>query len=256
MFGGDDGQAVLPLYLPVATASRADGSSACCRAPSTTTAVGSRRGSRPTDAGRPRRTQRGALIEAIINNSEDESLLDRYLDGEDIGLEVLVDDLETAVARGTFYPVLPVCAATGLGLAELLEVLSGGVPVPGRARRAGVTRRSYGTDAKAGRVRPGRPLLAEVVRTTVDPYLGRLSILRIFSGTLTPETAVHVSGHGGGDARPPRPRRRRAGRAALLARSARRCGRSSGRSPATSARSAGSGPPRPATRSRPSPRRC
>ena len=38
-----------------------------------------------------------------------------------------------------------------------------------------------------------------MVRTSVDPYQGRLSILRVFSGTLTPETAVHVSGHGGGD---------------------------------------------------------
>ena len=36
-----------------------------------------------------------------------------------------------------------------------------------------------------------------MVRTSVDPYLGRLSVLRVFSGTLTPETPIHVSGHGG-----------------------------------------------------------
>jgi elongation factor G len=42
-------------------------------------------------------------------------------------------------------------------------------------------------------------LLAEVVRTTVDPYLGRLSLLRVFSGTLSPETAIHISGHGGAE---------------------------------------------------------
>ena len=37
--------------------------------------------------------------------------MDRYLGGEDIDMDILVDDLETAVARGAFYPVLAVCAA-------------------------------------------------------------------------------------------------------------------------------------------------
>ena len=52
------------------------------------------------------REARSALIEAIIEESEDESLMDRYLGGEDIDVKVLIDDLETAVARGSFYPVL------------------------------------------------------------------------------------------------------------------------------------------------------
>ena len=47
---------------------------------------------------------RNALIEGIIAESEDETLMDRYLGGEDIDVKVLIDDLETAVARGTFYP--------------------------------------------------------------------------------------------------------------------------------------------------------
>ena len=41
--------------------------------------------------------------------------MDRYLGGEDIELKVLVDDLEKAVARGTFYPVLGASAFTGVG---------------------------------------------------------------------------------------------------------------------------------------------
>ena len=44
---------------------------------------------------------------------------------------------------------------------------------------------------------PSGPLLGEVVRTTVDPYLGRLSVVRLFSGTLVTDTAIHVAGHGG-----------------------------------------------------------
>ncbi|HTY73866.1 MAG TPA: GTP-binding protein, partial [Actinomycetes bacterium] len=49
---------------------------------------------------------RNALIEGIIAESEDETLMDRYLSGEAIDVEVLIEDLEKAVARGSFYPVL------------------------------------------------------------------------------------------------------------------------------------------------------
>src|SRR4051812_10408292 len=190
VFGGADGQAVLPLYVP-------DGNSALIGLLSRVRydyAGGFPPAESASDV--DFEEQRGALIEAIINNSEDETLLDRYLSGDDIGIEVLVDDLETAVARGTFYPVLPVCAETRLGLAELLEVLSGGFPSPVEIDIPEV-QPLYGIDTKVVECNPGGPLLAEVVRTTVDPYLGRLSILRLFSGTLTPETAIHVSGHGG-----------------------------------------------------------
>ncbi|MGH3793331.1 MAG: elongation factor G-like protein EF-G2 [Pseudonocardiaceae bacterium] len=141
---------------------------------------------------------RNELIEGIIAESEDESLMDRYLGGEDLDTAVLIDDLETAVARGSFHPVIPACANTGVGLAELLEVLIGAFPAPGERTPPAVTRPD-GSDHAAVDVDPDAPLAAEVVRTTVDPYQGRVSLVRVFSGTLQPDRPIHVSGHGLGD---------------------------------------------------------
>ena len=138
---------------------------------------------------------RNELIEGIIAESEDESLMDRYLDGADLDVDALIDDLETAVNRGSFHPVIPVCASSGLGLAELLEVLTGAFPAPSKHAPPPVTRPD-GSAHPVVAVDPAAPLVAEVVRTTVDPYQGRVSLVRVFSGTLLPDRPVHVSGHG------------------------------------------------------------
>jgi elongation factor G len=138
--------------------------------------------------------QRNALIEGVIAESEDETLMDRYLDGEDIDDKVLIDDLETAVARGSFYPVLPVCAVTGVGITELLEVLTSAFPSPLEHPLPPVTRPD-GEPVVPLTCDPTGRLCAEVVKTTTDPYVGRISLVRVFSGTLHPDAVLHVSGH-------------------------------------------------------------
>ena len=137
---------------------------------------------------------RGALIEGIIQESEDDSLLDRWLDGEQIAVDTLIADLETAVARGAFHPVLPVNPLTGLGTAELLEVVVRGFPSP-LEHPLPVVSAPDGSPREALACDPSAPLVAEIVKTTSDPYVGRLSVVRIFSGTLVPDATLHVSGH-------------------------------------------------------------
>ncbi len=138
---------------------------------------------------------RGALIESLIQESEDEGLMDRYLSGEEIDQKVLIEDLEKAVARGSFYPVIPVAAQQGIGLDELLELMTQAFPSPQEHPLPTVTtidgKPVSGIDSD-----PNGPLLAEVVKTTSDPYVGRISLVRVFSGTLRPDATVHVSGHG------------------------------------------------------------
>jgi elongation factor G len=137
---------------------------------------------------------RGSLIEGVIEESEDETLMDRYMGGEDIDPKLLIDDLETAVARASLFPVVPACANTGVGTAELLEVMTSAFPSPPEHRFPPVFT-TVGKSVDSLTCDPDGPLLAEVVKTTSDPYVGRISLVRVFSGTLRPDATVHVSGH-------------------------------------------------------------
>ncbi len=139
---------------------------------------------------------RNELLEGIIAESEDETLMDRYLSGEEIETTTIIEDLEKAVARGSFYPVIPVCAETRVGLDALLEVLTSAFPSPPEHVGPPPVTGLGGEPRDPLTCDPNGPLVAEVVKTTVDPYVGRVSLVRVFSGTLRPETAVHVSGHG------------------------------------------------------------
>jgi elongation factor G len=138
---------------------------------------------------------RGELLEGIIAESEDETLMERYLGGEDIETSTIITDLEKAVANGSFYPVIPVCAVTGLGLDALLEVLTSAFPTPGEHALPAVVGLD-GSPRDTINCDPNGPLVAEVVKTTIDSYVGRVSLIRVFSGTLKPDVAIHVAGHG------------------------------------------------------------
>jgi elongation factor G len=138
--------------------------------------------------------QRGALIEGVIEESEDETLMERYVGGEDIDRKLLVQDLERAVARGSFFPVIPVDSSNGVGAPELLDLIVAGFPSPLEHTMPEV----FTPAGKAGPTLtcdPDGPLVAEVVKTTSDPYVGRVSLVRVFSGTIRPDATVHVSGH-------------------------------------------------------------
>jgi elongation factor G len=137
---------------------------------------------------------RGALIEGIIEESEDETLMDRYLGGEEISHATLTEDLEKAVARGSFHPVVPVCSMSGVGCVELLDLAVDGFPSPLEHPSPEVFTPA-GKEADAIQGDRNGMLVAEVVRTASDPYVGRVSLVRVFSGTLTADDPVHVSGH-------------------------------------------------------------
>jgi elongation factor G len=137
---------------------------------------------------------RGGFVEAVIEQSEDEGLLDRYLAGEELDLDGLRADLATAVATARFFPIVPVNPPTGVGVPALTDLIVHAFPSPDRAWLPAVMTPAGAAFGELS-ADPDGPLVAQVIRTTTDPYVGRLSLVRIFSGTLTADAHLHVSGH-------------------------------------------------------------
>ncbi|MGH3384775.1 MAG: elongation factor G-like protein EF-G2 [Nocardioidaceae bacterium] len=186
------GEKVMPLYVPLGGRALAG---LLSQQVSEYAEDGTRTVREPTeDEALEIEAARGTLIEGVIEESEDETLMDRYMSGEDVDLAMLVDDLETAVARGSFFPVIPACATDAVGTAELIEIMTSAFPPPYEHPFPAVFT-TVGKAVDGLTCDPSGPLLAEIVKTTSDPYVGRISLVRVFSGTLRPDAVVHVSGH-------------------------------------------------------------
>ncbi|MDR1791176.1 MAG: elongation factor G-like protein EF-G2 [Propionibacteriaceae bacterium] len=134
---------------------------------------------------------RGPLIEGIIQEAEDDDLMDKYIGGEELDSGYLHQDLMKAVATANLFPVVPISANTGVGIEELLRLMEQGFPTPTMHSNPDVdTLTGDPTDSPAAD--PSGPLVAQVIRTTTDPFAGRLSVIRIFSGTIKVDDTVRV----------------------------------------------------------------
>jgi elongation factor G len=138
-----------------------------------------------------------ALVEQVVEVDAD--FVDRYLNDGDIDASELHAPLEQALREGHLIPVCFVSAKTGAGVAELLDVIARLLPNPLEANPPDFLK---GEGAAAVPMRavpdPARHVLAHVFKVTVDPYVGKLGILRVHQGTLTRDSLLYV-----GDGRKP-----------------------------------------------------
>jgi elongation factor G len=142
-------------------------------------------------------TERGSLIEGVVTESEDEDLMEKFIGGEHVDNDMLTSDLEKAVAKGHFHPVMGhAVTAANVGSELILDLIVRGFPSPVEHTLPTVTS-TDGSPAAPIASSPDGPLVAEVIKTTSDPYVGKVSIVRVFSGTLKSDAVVHVSGHFG-----------------------------------------------------------
>ncbi|HVR88538.1 MAG TPA: elongation factor G [Candidatus Limnocylindria bacterium] len=130
---------------------------------------------------------RRQLVEAIVETNED--LLTRYLDGKEMSYEELRDALHAAVRDGKVIPVVASSSARKVGFGALLATIVEMLPSPVEGGPV------VGSDAKgseiARKIDPGEKLCAFVFKTLADPFVGKLSYVRVYSGTLHHNTPVY-----------------------------------------------------------------
>ncbi len=117
---------------------------------------------------------RTQLLDSVVET--DESLMERYLEGEELGTEEVAHALKDAVTRGELFPVACGVASKNLGTTALLDLLVEGVPSPAK-RPPAVAADGAGT-------------AAFVFKTVADPFAGRINLFRVLSGTISSDATL------------------------------------------------------------------
>jgi elongation factor G len=130
---------------------------------------------------------RERLIEAAAES--DDELADRYLSGEELTAEEIANGLRTAVLKGELVPILATSATTEIGVNEFIQITRTFLPSPVDGTKPTLTK-SGSTDPVEFSPDSAAPLAALVFKTTADPFVGKLSVFRVFQGTIKSNSEV------------------------------------------------------------------
>ncbi|MDP9068761.1 MAG: elongation factor G [Actinomycetota bacterium] len=123
------------------------------------------------------------LLDSVAESDDD--LLERYLEGGEISRDEIVHAIHDGVDEAQMFPVLVGSASNLIGVDRLLDIIVAAGPSP--LERPPV-------EGEGGEVRepkPDGPLSALVFKTMTDPYVGRVSFFRVYSGVLKGDTSLH-----------------------------------------------------------------
>lgn len=136
--------------------------------------------------------QRAALVEVVAE--ADDRLLEKYLDSGELSESEVREGLLRGIREQKLFPILCGAPARNIGVTPLLDLVVEAFPSP--LDRPPVT----GTDTKGNAVRceakDGGPLTALVFKTIADPFAGKVTMFRIYSGTMTSDSSVLNVGKG------------------------------------------------------------
>lgn len=134
--------------------------------------------------------QRGALMETVI--SGDDALLERYLEGEAIPTDDLERVFMQVLADRALFPILCCSAEQDKGIVELLDIIAAFAPSPAYASKQVVG--DQGVEQHD--IDLAGPLTAQVFKIMSDEFVGKVSFVRIFGGTLTSGDNVIIANSG------------------------------------------------------------
>jgi elongation factor G len=141
----------------------------------------------PADLTESAKSHREKLTEAAAETDDD--LLAKYLEEGSIGEAEMLEALRKAIMSGGLVPVLCAAATRGIGVAPLLDLIVKELPSPAdQGEVEGVDARTKAAARRAPD--PKAPLCALVFKTISDPHVGKLSVFRVYSGTLRSDSQV------------------------------------------------------------------
>jgi len=139
----------------------------------------------PSDLEQQVEDYRQGLVEAAAEADDD--LLAKYLEGEELTTAEIMRGLAVGIGSGTIVPVFCGSALKNIGVGTLLDALVAYLPPPGRQPVLGMKPKSEELAERGA----GDPFSALVFKTTADPFVGRLSYLRILSGSIKADSMAY-----------------------------------------------------------------
>ena len=129
---------------------------------------------------------RERLIEAVAE--ADDALADKYLEGEELTPAEIIAGAKAAILSGALVPILACSATQNIGVSEYLDTIRDFFPSPEEGAKP-VMQDGGGKDAELA-VDPAGPLAAFVFKTTADPFVGKLSLFRVYRGSIASNSEV------------------------------------------------------------------
>ncbi len=140
----------------------------------------------PDDLADAAASAREQLVEHLVET--DDELMEKYFDGQDITAAELARALRAGVVGRQFVPVLVGSAAKNIGTAALLDLIVDAFPSP--ADRGAVEGEGPGGEPATREPTDDQPFSALVFKTLSDPFAGRLTLFRVWSGTVSSDSTV------------------------------------------------------------------
>jgi len=130
-------------------------------------------------------TARMELIEAAAEGED--ALLEKYLEGEELTPEEVQRGLKKAMLSGSYFPVFLTAGSAEIGLAPILDAILNLMPSPADAPTVAAQGKDGDEELTAS---DNGPLAAYVWKTTADPFVGKVTYFRVYSGMLKSDTRV------------------------------------------------------------------
>ncbi|HLF03845.1 MAG TPA: elongation factor G, partial [Dehalococcoidia bacterium] len=135
---------------------------------------------------------RERLVEAVAES--DDALADKYLENGELTAEEVIQGARKAILQGKLMPILACSATQNVGVNEALEMVREFLPSPKEGRKP--TLKGAAKPDAAFDANPEGPLAALVFKTTADPFVGKLSLFRVYRGAIKSNSEVWNSVRG------------------------------------------------------------